>query len=97
MFPRSGHGTVFTNLFNSSGPDKAVGVKVNIPLRNRTAQSLQARAVLEYRQAEMRLEQLYIQVRIQVINGQTRLTTTGLRCKRRWLLANTTSSPTRRK
>src|ERR1700677_3945120 len=65
--PTVGYGTVFTNLFNSSGPDKAVGVNVNIPLRNRTAQSLQARALLEYRQAEMRLQQLYIQVRIQVI------------------------------
>ena len=47
---------------------------MNIPLRNRTAQSLQARALLEYRQAEMRLPQLYIQVRIQVINGQYALT-----------------------
>ena len=72
--PTIGYGTVFTNLFNSSGPDKAVGVNVNIPLRNRTAQALQARAVLEYRQAEMRLQQLYIQVRIQVINAQYALT-----------------------
>jgi outer membrane protein len=72
--PTVGYGTVFTNLFNSSGPNKGAGVNVNIPLRNRTAQSLQARAVLEYRQAEMRLEQLYIQVRIQVINGQYALT-----------------------
>jgi len=72
--PTVGYGTVFTNLFNSSGPDKGAGVNVNIPLRNRTAQSLQARAVLEYRQAEMRLQQLYIQVRIQVINGQYALT-----------------------
>src|SRR5882757_9360053 len=68
--PTVGYGTVFTNLFNSSGPDKGAGVSVNVPLRNRTAQSLQARALLEYRQAEMRLQQLYIQVRIQVINGQ---------------------------
>jgi outer membrane protein len=72
--PTVGYGTVFTNLFNSSGPDKGAGVNVNIPLRNRTAQSLQARALLEYRQAEMRLQQLYIQVRIQVINGQYALT-----------------------
>jgi outer membrane protein TolC len=72
--PTVGYGTVFTNLFNSSGPDKGGGVNVNIPLRNRTAQSLQARALLEYRQAEMRLQQLYIQVRIQVINGQYALT-----------------------
>ena len=72
--PTVGYGTVFTNLFNSSGPDKGAGVNINIPLRNRTAQSLQARALLEYRQAEMRLQQLYIQVRIQVINGQYALT-----------------------
>jgi outer membrane protein len=72
--PTVGYGTVFSNLYNSSGPDKGMGVNVNIPLRNRTAQALQARAVLEYRQAEMRLQQLYIQVRIQVINGQYALT-----------------------
>jgi outer membrane protein TolC len=72
--PTIGYGTVFTNLFNSSGPDKGAGINVNVQLRNRTAQSLQARALLEYRQAEMRLQQLYIQVRIQVINGQYALT-----------------------
>ena len=72
--PTVGYGTVFSDLFKSSGPDKGAGVNVNIPLRNRTAQALQARAVLEYRQAEMRLQQLYIQVRIQVINGQYALT-----------------------
>jgi outer membrane protein TolC len=72
--PTIGYGTVFTNLFNSSGPNKGVGVNVSVPLRNRTAQSLQARALLEYRQQEMRLQQLYIQIRIQVINGQYALT-----------------------
>jgi outer membrane protein len=72
--PTVGYSTVFTNLFNSSGPNKGVGVNVSVPLRNRTAQSLQARALLEYRQQEMRLQQLYIQVRIQVINGQYALT-----------------------
>jgi outer membrane protein len=72
--PTVGYGTVFSNLFNSKGPDKGAGVNVSIPIRNRTAQSVQARAVLEYRQAEMRLQQLYIQVRIQVINGQFALT-----------------------
>ncbi len=72
--PTVGYGTVFSNLFQSSGPDKGAGVNINIPLRNRTAQALQARALLEYRQAEMRLQQLYIQVRIQVQNGQYALT-----------------------
>lgn len=72
--PTVGYGTVFSNLFQSSGPDKGAGININIPLRNRTAQALQARALLEYRQAEMRLQQLYIQVRIQVQNGQYALT-----------------------
>jgi outer membrane protein len=72
--PTVGYGTVFSNLFNSSAPDKGAGVNVSIPIRNRTAQALQARAVLEYRQAELRLQQLYVQVRIQVINGQYALT-----------------------
>jgi outer membrane protein TolC len=65
---------VFSNLFNSSAPDKGVGVNINIPIRNRLAQSDQARSVLEYRQNELRLEQIYVQVRIQVINGQYALT-----------------------
>ncbi len=72
--PSVGYGTVFSDLFNSTGPDKGAGVNVSIPLRNRTAQSLQARAVLENRQAQMRLQQLYVQIRIQVINGQYALT-----------------------
>jgi len=72
--PTVGYNSVFTNLFNNSGPDKGVGVNVSIPIRNRTAQALQARALLEYRQGQMRLQQLYVQVRIQVINGQYALT-----------------------
>jgi outer membrane protein len=47
---------------------------MTIPLRNRTAQADQARSQMEYRQAQMRLQQLYTQIRIQVINGQYALT-----------------------
>ena len=65
---------MFSNLFNSSAPDKGVGVNINIPIRNRLAQSDQARSVMEYRQNELRLQQIYVQVRIQVINGQYALT-----------------------
>ena len=62
------------NLFNSTAPDKGVGVNITIPLRNRVAQADQARSQMEYRQAQMRLQQLYTQIRIQVINGQYALT-----------------------
>jgi outer membrane protein len=71
---RSGFGDVLGNTFNNSYPDKAVGVSINIPLRNRIAQADQARSQMEYRQSQMRLQQLYTQTRIQVINGQFALT-----------------------
>ena len=68
--PNTGYGSTFTNLFNGSGPDSAVGLSVTIPLRNRTAQADQIRSQLEYRQAQLRLKQIYTQIRIQVINGR---------------------------
>jgi outer membrane protein TolC len=72
--PPIGYGSVFQNLFNSTGPDKAVGVNINIPLRNRQAQAVEARSLLEYRQDQMKLEQQYVEIRIQVINKQYALT-----------------------
>ena len=73
-FPSVSYGSTFGNLFNSSSPDKGVGLNVTIPLRNRTAQADQARSEMELRQSQMRLQQLYTQIRIQVINGQFALT-----------------------
>ncbi|HEY0163393.1 MAG TPA: TolC family protein, partial [Edaphobacter sp.] len=49
-------------------------VNITIPIRNRIAQADQARSQMEYRQSQMRLQQLYTQVRIQIINGQYALT-----------------------
>jgi outer membrane protein TolC len=73
-FPGISYGTALGNLGNSSAPDKGVGVNITIPLRNRVAQADQARSQMEYRQAQMRLQQLYTQIRIQVINAQYALT-----------------------
>jgi outer membrane protein len=73
-FPTVGYGTAFSHLFNDSSPDKGVGVNITIPLRNRVAQADQARSQMEYRQVQMRLQQLYTQIRIQVINAQYALT-----------------------
>ena len=70
----TGYGDAFQNAFNNTYPDKGVGVNINIPLRNRVAQADQARSQMEYRQSQMRLQQLYTQIRIQVINGQYALT-----------------------
>ena len=74
IYPTVGYGTNFAHLFNNSSPDAGVGISVTIPIRNRTAQADQARSQMEYRQSQMRLQQLYTQVRIQVINGQFALT-----------------------
>jgi outer membrane protein len=73
-FPTQNYNTVFQNLFNNSSPDKGVGVNINITIRNRQAQADQARSQMEYRQSQMRLQQLYTQIRIQVINQQYALT-----------------------
>ena len=62
------YATAFENLFNSSGTNKGVGVNLTIPLRNRQAQAQQSRAQLEYRQNQMRLQQIYLQLRMSVTN-----------------------------
>jgi outer membrane protein len=72
--PTTGYGTAFENTFNNSAPDKGIGFNLNIPLRNRTAQADQARSIIEYRQAQLRLEQLYTEIKMQVINQQYALT-----------------------
>ena len=69
-----GFGGVLGDLVNSTAPDKGVGFSVNIPIRNRLAQSVQERSLMEYRQAELRLEQLYTQIRMQVVNQMYALT-----------------------
>jgi len=70
----SGYGDVLNGLVNSSSPDKGVAFTLNVPLRNRTAQADQARSLIEYRQAEMHLEQLYTQIHMQVVNKLYALT-----------------------
>ncbi|PYV84509.1 MAG: hypothetical protein DMG93_04615 [Acidobacteria bacterium] len=61
-------------LVNSTAPDKGLGFTLNIPIRNRQAQALQIRSQLEYRQAEMRLQQIENQIRIEVRNAQFSVT-----------------------
>jgi outer membrane protein TolC len=73
-FPNVSYATAFGNLFNGNAPDKGVGVNINVTLRNRTAQADQARSQMEFRQSQMRLQQLYAQIRIQVMNAQFAVT-----------------------
>jgi outer membrane protein len=65
-----GYGSTLSQLFDSSATDKGVGVTLSIPLKNREGQADQVRAELEYRQAQVRLQQLENQVRIEVRNAQ---------------------------
>jgi len=67
---RSGFPNAFSTLFKNDFPDYAVGVNLNIPLRNRSAQADQIRSQLEFRQAELRLKQLENQIGIEVRNAQ---------------------------
>jgi outer membrane protein TolC len=72
-YPSVSYGSTFNGLFDSSSPDKGVGFNLNIPLRNRAAQADQARSLIEYRQAELHLEQLYTQIHMQVVSQQIAL------------------------
>jgi outer membrane protein TolC len=72
-------GGAFNNAFNNTSPDYYIGVTLNIPIRNRVAKADQFRSELEYRQAELRREQLKKQIRIEVRNAQYALEQTGAR------------------
>jgi outer membrane protein TolC len=60
----------FSNLFNSSAPDKGIGVNLSIPIRNRAAQANQVRGELEYRQQQVALQQTENTITLQVRQAQ---------------------------
>src|SRR5579862_9909331 len=68
--PPTGYGDAFTALFKNNAPDYAVGLNITIPLRNRAAQADQIRSQLEYRQAQLHMQQLQNQIGIEVRNAQ---------------------------
>ncbi|MGE5204547.1 MAG: TolC family protein [Chlamydiota bacterium] len=68
--PATGYHDVLSTLFGYNYPDYAIGVNVNIPVLNRSAQATQVRSELEYRQSQMLLQQLQNQIAIQVRNAQ---------------------------
>ncbi|MGH9515648.1 MAG: TolC family protein [Terriglobales bacterium] len=67
------------NSFNNTAPDYYVGFNLNIPIRNRVAKADQYRSELEYRQAELRREELRKQIRIEVRNAEYALQQTAAR------------------
>jgi outer membrane protein len=68
--PTTSYGGTLNQLVNSTAPDKGAGISINIPLRNRAAQATQVRSEFEYRQAQLRIQQIENQVRIEVRNAQ---------------------------
>lgn len=68
--PSRSYGSALNELVNSTAPDKGAGITINIPLRNRAAQATQVRSEFEYRQAQLRIQQIENQVRIEVRNAQ---------------------------
>jgi outer membrane protein TolC len=63
-------GGAVQHAFNNTAPDYYVGISVDIPIRNRVAKSDQYRSELEMGQAQLRLQQLKKQIRIEVRNAQ---------------------------
>jgi outer membrane protein TolC len=64
------YGGAFSNLYNSTAPDKGIGVNLNIPIRNRAAQANQVRSELEYRQQQVALQQTENTITLQVRQAQ---------------------------
>jgi outer membrane protein len=70
LFPTTPIGPTLNQLINSTNPDKGIGLTLNIPIRNRAAQAVQVRSELEFRQAQMRMQQIENQVGIEVRSAQ---------------------------
>ena len=68
------YGAALNQTVDSSAPDKGLGLTLNIPIRNRAAQATQIRSEMEYRQAQMRLQQIENEIRIEVRNAQFTVT-----------------------
>ncbi|MCU1313859.1 MAG: outer rane efflux protein [Acidobacteriaceae bacterium] len=75
----SSYGGALQNAFNNSSPDYLAEVQVSIPLRNRQARADQFRSELEYRQAQLQVEQTTKNVRIEVRNAAYALEQGGAR------------------
>jgi outer membrane protein len=64
-----GFGNALSQVFGRNFPNYGIGLQLNIPLRNRTAQADVIRDELQVRQTEVRLRQLENQARLEVENA----------------------------
>ncbi len=70
---RSGLNDALGSIFGSDFPTYSLQLNLTIPIRNRPAQADNARAILEQRQAETRLQQIENGVVVEVRNAQIAL------------------------
>jgi len=64
-----GYGNLLGEIFRRNYPNYSAGLSLNIPLRNRAAQSDYATSLLEMRQNELNLQKQINQVRVDVQNA----------------------------
>ncbi len=64
-----GYNTLLTQIFGRDYPSYSAGISLNIPLRNRAAQSDYVTTALQLRQAELQLQKQLNQVRVDVQNA----------------------------
>ncbi len=67
---RGDYWSAFGDAFSAANHDKAVGVTLSIPLRNRAARADQIQGELQYRQAESRMQSLENEIRRDVRDAQ---------------------------
>jgi outer membrane protein TolC len=63
---RSDYWSAFGDVFSAAGHDRAVGLTLTIPLRNRSARADQIQGELQYRQAEVKIQSLQNQIQSDV-------------------------------
>ncbi|HKD83512.1 MAG TPA: TolC family protein [Terriglobales bacterium] len=69
LVPTNWYGAL-QDAWNNTSPDYLVGLNLSVPIRNRVAKADQYRSELEYRQAELREQELKKQIRIEVRNAE---------------------------
>ena len=67
---RGDYWSAFGDTFTSAGHDRAVGLTLTIPLRNRSARADQIQGELQYRQAEVKIQSLQNQIQSDVRDAQ---------------------------
>jgi outer membrane protein TolC len=72
-----GYGKALSQIARREFPDYGVGIKLTIPLRNRSAEADLARDRLALRQQEIRLRLLEKQVRVEIENALTAIEQAG--------------------